>query len=184
MSDVLREQLTGSLAVVPQRPVQHDLMKQVRAAEVLRAGLAKITDDAETIRDTIEGETTLHEKVRAVLLSIDDDLAMLEGLRARLSELSSRKARFEDRVEAKRALVEQALLVGEIQSIETDLATVSLRTVAPRPVAVNEADIPSEFWIPQPPKLDLKKLATALKDGPVVGAELSNGGVCLSIRRG
>ncbi|MGE0857439.1 MAG: siphovirus Gp157 family protein [Hyphomicrobiaceae bacterium] len=43
--------------------------------------------------------------------------------------------------------------------------------------------IPSEFWKPQPPRLDKKVVLDALKAGAVVpGAELSNGGETLSMR--
>lgn len=160
------------------------LQREIAAAETIKAGLLAVTDDTDAIRDTLEGETNLHGMIRSMLLSIEDDQAMVDGAKARIDDLSERKRRFEGRIEAKRALVEQAMTVAEIDKVETDLATVSLRAVPPKPVISTEADIPSEFFIPQPPKLDQKALLAALKEGrDVPGATLSNGGKTLSVRR-
>lgn len=164
---------------------QHQLHREIKAAEAVKAALLNVTDDTDAIRDTLEGETSLHELVRAVLVSIEDDLTMVDGLTARLSDLRDRKQRFEDRIEAKRSLVEQAMRIAEIQTVETDVATVSTRTVAPSLALIaDESAIPSEFWTPQPPKLDKKALLAALKEGrDVPGATFTNGGTTISIRR-
>ena len=164
--------------------VAHDMHREIKAVEALRAGLAKMTDDAEVIRDTIEGASNLHELIRTVLLSIDEDQALVDGIDARLADLGERRRRFKARIEAKRAQVEQAMMIGELQSVELDLGTFYLSTVAPKVVPTDESLIPSEFYEPQPPKLDTKKLLAALKDGRAIpGAELSNGGVTLALRR-
>ena len=164
--------------------LQHSLHRETKAAAALRASLAAVTDDTDTIRDTIEGATSLHEMVRAVLMSIEEDQLMVDGCKARIADLSERKRRFEDRIETKRAMVEQAMQIGDITTLEMDVATVFLSTRQPKATATDEALIPSEFWEPQPPKLDTKKLLAALKDGrSIPGAALSNGSVSLTIRR-
>ena len=40
----------------------------------------------------------------------------------------------------------------------------------------------ADFWVRQDPKLDKRALLAALRDGPVAGAALSNGGSTVSIR--
>lgn len=162
----------------------HDLHRETKAVEALRAGLLKVTDDKDVIRDTIEGASNLHEIVRSVLLSIEEDQAMVDGISARMEDLSERRRRFKDRIDVKRAAVEQALLVGEIKTIECDIGTFYLTTVAPKAVPADESMIPSEFFEPQAPKLDTRKLLAALKEGRTIpGAHLSNGGVSLALRR-
>jgi len=162
----------------------HLLHRETKAAESLKADLLALTDDTETLRDTIEGETSLHDLIRAVLVSIEDDEVMVDGCASRIKDLQDRKARFDQRIESKRALIERAMMVGEIDKIETDIATLSLTRRAPKPIILDEASIPSEFWEPQPPRLDKKALASALKDGrEVPGVTLDNATVSLTLRR-
>lgn len=160
------------------------LRRETKAVTALRAGLLQITDDKDVIRDTIEGASNLHETIRAVLVSIDDDQAMVDGISARMEDMSERRRRFKDRIEAKRAQVEQAMLIGELTTVECDLGTFYLTTVPPKAVPADESVIPSEFYEPQAPKLDTRKLLAALKEGRAIpGAHLSNGGVTLALRR-
>lgn len=163
---------------------QHRMLREIKAAEAIKAGLLAVTDDEDAIRDTIEGETNLHEMVRGMLLSIEDDQLMVDGASARITDLQERKRRFEERIDSKRSLIEQAMLVGEIDKFEMDLATISLRATPQKAIVAEESEIPSEFFAPQPPKLDTKKLTAALKEGQAIpGASLSNGGRTISIRR-
>ena len=160
------------------------LQREIAAAEAIKAGIRDLTDDTDAIRDTLEGETELHPMIRAMLLSIEDDQLMVDGAKARIEDLSERKRRFEGRIEAKRTLVEQAMTVAEIEKVETDLATVSLRAVPPKLIVGEDADLPSRFFIPQPPKRDDAAIKAALKAGEIIpGAALSNGGRSISIRR-
>jgi hypothetical protein len=162
----------------------HDLHRETKAVEALRAGLLKVTDDKDVIRDTIEGASNLHEIIRAVLLSVEEDQAMVDGISARMEDLGERRRRFKDRIEAKRAQVEQAMLIGEMKMVECDLGTFYLTSVPPKAVPADESAIPSEFFEPQAPKLDTRKLLAALKEGRAIpGAHLSNGGVTLALRR-
>lgn len=164
--------------------VTHELHKSVQAAQVLRLGLAKLTDDPEAIRDTLEGETNLHETIRSTLLSVEEDQLMVDGLTARIDDLNERRARFKDRIEAKRALIEQALQIGGEPKVETDLGTVYLRPVPAKVVVTDEASIPSQFWLPEPPKLNTKAVLAALNSGlEIPGATLSNGGQSMTLRR-
>lgn len=159
------------------------LEREIAAAATLKASLIRLTDDTEALRDTIEGATSLHEAVRAVLVAIEDDQAMVDGITARVAELAARKARFAAHIETMRALIEQAMAVGEIKKIEADIATVSLKAVPPKAVVTDESAIPSSYFETLPPKLEMSKLLAALKQGPVEGAELSNGGTTIQIRR-
>lgn len=160
-----------------------ELEKAVNAAATLKAGLLAITDDADTLRDTIEGSTNLHEAIRATLVSIDEDEVLKAGLEDRIGNLSARLARIKDRIETKTALIEQAMTMGEIKSKEFDIATLSLVQRPRKVIITTEADIPSVYWKPQPPELDKAALKAALKLGLVPGAALDNGFVSLTISR-
>lgn len=160
------------------------LEREIAAAEAIKAGLLAVTDDTDAIRDTLEGETNLHGMIRAMLLSIEEDELIVDGTTARIADLAERKRRFEGRIGAKRTLVEQAMAVAELEKVETDLATVSLRSVPPKLIVGEDADLPSRFFVPQPPKRDDAAIKAALKAGEIIpGATLSNGSRSLTIRR-
>jgi len=163
---------------------ERDISKQIAAAEALKASLATMTDDAEAIRDTIQGETSLHECIAAVMEEITEAEISIAGLETMIGKLSERQSRVEKRLGRLRAAVEQAMVIGEITSFPTPGATLSLKSVPAKLIIEDEAKIPAEFWKPQDPMLNKKEIAVAIKSGrEVPGAMFGNGGVTLAIRR-
>jgi hypothetical protein len=161
---------------------------QVEAAKKLIASLRDMdaTDDAELVADAIEGETGLIEALDAALAEIDECEILIAGLDDKIKAFDARKKQQKDRAERIRALIEQALVSTDVQSLRLPSATISLSKRAPGLVITNEADIPARFWVEQErpaPKLDKKALADALKAGDVPGASLDNGSLSLTVRR-
>jgi hypothetical protein len=161
---------------------------QVEAAKKLIASLHDMdaTDDAELVADAIEGETGLIEALDAALAEIDECEILIAGLDEKIKAFDARKKQQKDRAERIRALIEQALVSTDMQSLRLPSATISLAKRAPGLVVTNEADIPARFWVEQErpaPKLDKKALADALKSGDVPGASLDNGSFSLTVRR-
>ena len=77
------------------------------------------------------------------------------------------------------AVMEEA---GIDKILEPDF-TISVRVQPPGLQVTNEADIPEWFWIPQPPKLDRRKILETIKAGTaVMGTELANARVNLVVR--
>lgn len=162
-----------------------DAIKELEAARVLREHLSDLAQgDEGFIRDNLEGETDLDGLVSTLVHAIGEDEAHAVGLKAYQDQIGQRVTLYGERAEFKRRLLIQALEISGRPAIETDGGTVSLRPIAPKVIEGETADIPAEFWQPQPPKLDRRALLTALKEGrDVPGASLSNGGVTISIRR-
>jgi hypothetical protein len=183
----------------------------MEAARLLREQIADIAaGDADFIRDTIEGETSLHEQIGALAASIAEDEAVADGIKALLDNLGARKKRLEARADVKRALVACAMEIGELRKIDTPAGTVSLKPVPPKLIPTEESDIPARFWKVGDPILDRKALGDALKardaalkeaqavedqevralaiaaveaaHPPIPGATLSNGSLTISIR--
>lgn len=161
------------------------VQRELEAAKVLRDQIAELAaGDEDFIRDTLEGETDLPAIVRSLLAGIGEDEAMADGLDAYAKELSSRKERLANRAKLKRTLICTALEIAGRKAIETDVGTVTLSAVKPKAIVTEEADIPAEFFTPQPPKLDRSALSAALREGrEVAGATLSNGGSTVRILR-
>lgn len=165
--------------------VIHETNRALEAMKVLRAQISDMADgDEDFIRDTLEGETDLEGLVRTLLASIGEDEAHEAGLKAYLDEMKARKDRFAKRADTKRALIANALEIAGQNKIETDVATVTLSASKPKAIITEEGDIPSDYWKPQAPKLDLTALSAALRDGAEIpGATLSNGGSTITIRK-
>jgi hypothetical protein len=139
--------------------------------------------DDETVRDTLEGITDLHEMLAAIIRSALVDEALQSGLRSRLDDMKQRLARLEERGAKKRQLALEAMHEIGLKKLEQSDFTASPRAGSPSLVVVSEQAIPESYWLPQPPKLDRQALLGELKRGiEVSGAELSNPKPSLVVR--
>src|SRR5262245_25758303 len=162
-------------------PVETEVLKnQLLKQQILTAypGL-----DEETLADTLEGITDLHEMIAAIIRSALLDEALQTGLRTRLGEMCQRLARLEERGAKKRQLALQAMCEVGLKKLEQPDFTASARAGLPSLVVVAENQIQADYWVPQPPKLDRQALLAALKRGAeVAGAQLGNPKRSLAVR--
>ena len=139
--------------------------------------------DDETIRDTLEGITDLHEMIAAVIRSALVDEALHSGLRFRVDDMRERLSRLELRASKKRQLALEAMSEVGLSKLERPDFTASVRAGSPALVVVAEESIPEPYWLPQPPKLDRQAILGELKRGiSVAGAEMSNPKPVLNVR--
>ena len=139
--------------------------------------------DEETLRDTLEGITDLHEMIAAVIRSALVDEALHAGLRGRLDDMKERLSRLEVRASKKRELALHAMSEAGLAKLEQPDFTASTRAGSPALIVVSEQTIPEAYWLPQPPKLDRQGLLGELKRGAAIpGAELSNPKPVLMVR--
>jgi hypothetical protein len=139
--------------------------------------------DDETIRDTLEGGTNLHELIAEIIRSALIDEALQAGLRSRLEDMKQQLSRLEERGDKKRLLALDAMSEVGLRKLEQPDFTASARAGSPSLVIVAEEAIPSSYWVPQPPKLDRQSLLTEMKRGCAVpGTQLSNPRPTLSVR--
>src|SRR5215475_10109497 len=106
--------------------------------------------DEETLRDTLEGITNLHEMIAAVIRSALADEALQVGLRTRLDEMRHRLSRLAERGLKKRQLALEAMNEAGLKKLEQPDFTASARLGAPPLVVTSERDVPESYWIPQP----------------------------------
>jgi hypothetical protein len=139
--------------------------------------------DGETLTDTLEGITDLHEMIAAVVRSALGDEALQKALRSRMSDMKHRLARLEERGDKTRRLALEAMTDAGLKKLEQPDFTASARAGLPGLVVIAEDLIPETYWAPQSPKLDRQSLLTNLKrGGDVSGTELSNPKPILSVR--
>ena len=139
--------------------------------------------DEVTLRDTLEGLSSLGDVLAAVVRSYLDDLTLAAAVAMRIEEMEERLSRIEHRADTKRKLVTTVMKSTDIKKLAEPDFTASLRTVPPPLVVTDEKRIPLDFWKPQAPKLDRDGLSAALKSGAAVpGAMLGNAQMTLSVR--
>ncbi len=162
-------------------PLMHQLTTHRYLRQQLEEKFPGIDD--ETLLDTLEGITDLHEMIAEVVRSRQDDLAFVAAVKARISDMQERLARLYPRAIKKKEIVASVLERAGIKKITEADFTLSLRSTNPPLVVIEEKQIPEEFWKPQPSKLDRQGLLSALKDGlDVPGVTLGNGGITISVR--
>ena len=165
--------------------MKHRMVRELSHYAYLRERLvAEFPDtDEETLLDTLEGLTDLHEMIAAVTRTRLDDLALTGALKSRIAEMQSRLSRIEYRAEVLKEAVVSTMERAGIRKISEADFTLTLRPTAAPLQITQEDSIPDIYWRPQPPRLDRKGLIEALKDGGTVpGAVLGNGGMTISVR--
>ena len=139
--------------------------------------------DEETLADTLEGITDLHEMIAAVIRSALVDEALRVGLRSRVGEMRERLTRLELRCEKKREMALGAMSQVGLRKLEQPDFTASVRAGLPMLFVVSESDIPPAYWVPQAPRLDRQSLLADLKHGnEVPGVQLGNPKPILTVR--
>ena len=139
--------------------------------------------DEETLHDTLEGISELPDLIKAVIRSSLEDEVLISALKQRIEDMQVRLSRLRDRFDRKRELASWAMTNADLQKIQTDDFTLSLRQGPPRLEVCDQEKIPSEFFLPQPPKLDRASLISVLKRGDVVpGSLLVNGEMHVAVR--
>jgi hypothetical protein len=139
--------------------------------------------DDETLADTLEGITDLHEMIAAVIRSALVDEALYAGLRHRVDEMKERLSRLELRASKNRQLALEAMTEVGLSKLEQPDLTASARAGSPALIVIAEDKIPEAYWLPQPPKLNRQAILRELKRGnEIPGAQMSNPKPVLMVR--
>ena len=139
--------------------------------------------DEQTLADTVEGLTDLHEIVAAIIRSALADEALSTGLKTRVAEMQDRLERLQDRASKRRQIAKEVMVELDLKKITAPDFTVSIRPGTPALLVLDEAAVPSIFWQPSAPKLNRQGLLSELNEGAeITGVTLSNPEPVLSVR--
>lgn len=161
------------------RYLAHEAEAYARLADAL---LAEGYDE-DAVRDTAEGEFSLHEMIVRTLSAAEDDAALSGAIAERIAAMQERKARIEARKDARRTAVLMAMETVGLKRLEAPEFTVSVGRSGGKVVVTDEALIPDEF-VKIERKPMKKELAAALKAGTAIpGAMLGNPAPTLTVKR-
>ena len=139
--------------------------------------------DEQTLADTVEGLTDLHEITAAIIRSALADEALVTGLKCRIADMQGRLDRLQDRASKRRQIAKDVMLELDLKKITAPDFTVFIRPGIPALMVINEDAVPPIYWEPGAPRLRRQALASDLKQGEeVAGAALSNPEPVLSVR--
>ena len=139
--------------------------------------------DEQTLTDTVEGLTDLHEILAAIVRAALADEALATGLKGRIAEMQERLERLQERAAKRRQIVKDTMVELDLKKLTAADFSVSIRPGMPALMVIDEAAVPSIYWEPREPRLDRQGLLVELKQGAeITGVTLSNPEPVLSVR--
>jgi hypothetical protein len=139
--------------------------------------------DEQTLADTVEGLSDLHEILSAIIRAALADQALATGLEGRIGEMEARRDRLQDRAAKRRQIAKDVMVALDLKKLSAPDFTASIRPGTPALMVIDEAAVPSIYWEPREPRLNRQGLVTDLKQGAeVAGVVLSNPEPVLSVR--
>ena len=139
--------------------------------------------DEQTLTDTVEGLTDLHEILAAIVRAALADEALATGLKGRIAEMQKRLERLQERATKRRQVVKDTMVELDLKKLTAPDFSASIRPGMPALMVIDEAAVPSIYWEPREPRLDRQGLLAELKQGSeITGVTLSNPEPVLSVR--
>jgi hypothetical protein len=139
--------------------------------------------DEQTLADTVEGLTDLHEIITAIIRAALTDEALAGGLKGRIAEMEERLGRLQDRATKRRQIAKDVMVELDLKKLAAPDFTASVRPKTPALMVIDEAAVPSIYWEPRDPRLNRQGLLADLKQGAeITGVALSNPEPVLSVR--
>jgi hypothetical protein len=139
--------------------------------------------DEQTLTDTVEGLTDVHEILAAIVRAALADEALATGLKGRIAEMQERLERLQERAGKRRQIVKDTMVELDLKRLTAPDFSASIRPGMPALLVIDEAAVPSIYWEPREPRLDRQGLLAELKQGAeITGVTLSNPEPVLSVR--
>jgi len=129
--------------------------------------------DKQLIADTLEGlDGEFEIKADGYAKVIRELEGKADLLKNEIERLSKRKTAIENNIKAMKEALQNAMYITGKVKFKTNLFNFSIQKNPPKLVIDKPEEIPEEFLIPQPPKVDNAKLKEILKEKELPFAHL------------
>jgi len=150
--------------------------------EALKAIYPEITEDADLLADTLEGETDLDRVLSKLVDFVREAEAMADAVKARKDEISERQKRYERQGESGRKIIHQLMEAAQKDKVTLPEATLSITKPRTSVEIVAIDTLPQGFYRTERKALS-SEIKKALEAGEKVpGAELRLGSPGLTVR--
>lgn len=150
--------------------------------EALKAIYPEITEDADLLADTLEGETDLDRVLSKLVDFVRDAETMAGAVKARKDEIAERQKRYERQSESGRKIIQQLMEAAQTGKVTLPEATLSILSPREKVNVLNVEELPQGFFRVERKPLS-KEILAALKAGEnIPGAELVTGDSSLMVR--
>ena len=105
--------------------------------------------DEQTLADTVEGLTDLHEILAAIVRAALADEALATGLKGRIAEMQERLERLQERATKRRQVAKDTMVELDLKKLTAPDFSVSIRPGMPALLVIDEAAVPSIYWEPR-----------------------------------
>ena len=99
--------------------------------------------DEQTLTDTVEGLTDLHEILAAIVRAALADEALATGLKGLIAEMQERLERLQERAAKRRQIVKDTMVELDLKKLTAPDFTASIRPGMPTLMVIDEAAVPS-----------------------------------------
>src|SRR5262249_5225537 len=107
--------------------------------------------DEQTLADTVEGLTDLHEILTAIIRAALAEAALPAGLQGRIAKMQGRLQRLEDQANKRRQIAKDVMVELDLKKLSAPDFTASIRPGTPALMVIDEAAVPSIYWEPREP---------------------------------
>lgn len=123
--------------------------------------------DEEVLQHTLESldlSTDLAQKLENYWHVIDELEASNDRIKQEIDRLQDRRRTQRNNIKKLKDTLTDTMDYLDVQKVKTDTSTIWVQNNPESLSISDEGNIPKEFWIEQPPKLDKRKLLNRLKE--------------------
>src|SRR3974390_1926243 len=102
--------------------------------------------DEQTLTDTVEGLTDLHEILAAIVRAALADEALAAGLKGRIAEMQERLERLQERATKRRQIVKDTMVELDLKKLTAPDFSVCIRPGMPALLVIDEVVVPRAYW--------------------------------------
>jgi hypothetical protein len=148
----------------------YEIADQLQTLEaIMDTDFAETEDEKSAMLEAVEqAQLAFADKLEAVAKVRANLMREAEAIKAEEERLAKRRKANERRADWLKDYVEYSMQVAGQQKVKTELFSFNIQNNPPSVYVANEALVPGDYLLPQPAKVDKRRILEALKAGEEV----------------